>query len=97
MPAPISLRRIIEGRVALLASPRTDALAAIAEAERERDARALLRSVPRPEHGFGLDLRCGDCDVVRAPHGACPNCRSERDPVAGPNSRRGAGSGMPYQ
>lgn len=79
-----------------------DADAAVAVLERRAHDAAVRDSTAR--HGkshreTGSRYRCGDCQAIRAAHGPCKNCRSERPPVTSylhPRAARVVGGDLPF-
>lgn len=75
-----------------------DAASAVASLEARYD-RALKRRAPEVYGAGPTKLRCGDCGAIRAAHGPCKACRSERDPTTTymhPRAARIVGGDMPF-
>ncbi len=70
-----------------------DAQRAVDVLERRYDAK-LQRDAPKLGARGGSRYRCGDCSAIRAAHGPCKVCRSERPPTTSfmhPRAARVAG------
>lgn len=70
---------------------------AIAELEARED-RAAVRREPRSPGRRAPMFRCGDCQAIRKPHGACKACGSERPPTTSfmhPRAARIVGGDVP--
>lgn len=79
-----------------------DARAAVDVLERRADAasaRASVKAHGKSHRETGSRFRCGDCQAIRAAHGPCKNCRSERPPTTSymhPRAARAAGGDWPF-
>lgn len=76
----------------------SDARRAVASLEARAD-RASRRAAPKMFGAGPTKLRCSDCGAIRAPHGPCKACRSERDPTTTymhPRAARAVGGDMPF-
>ncbi len=79
-----------------------DAQRAVDVLERRYDA--MLKRDARKKYGkdyreTGSRYRCGDCSAIRAAHGPCKNCRSERPPTTSfmhPRAAAYVGGDMPF-
>ncbi len=74
-----------------------DARAAVAVLETRHDN--ALKRAAGPTGKRPPAYRCGDCQALRAAHGPCKNCRSERPPTTSymhPRAARLVGGDMPF-